>query len=441
MSERKAYLGLSIIWLIVVLAVWVLLAWWVALLLLLAALFLFDRSSRPYLPVLMYHSVSDHYNKFPKSELSVSRRNFSHAMRYLKLRGYRTLDFREAEAFTRGESFPSRSIHLTFDDGYLDNWVNVVPILEQHGFKGSVFVTDEFISRAGDTRPVRSPGREQDELEEWGFMNEAELVAVDRAGVLEVLPHGKTHTWYAKDDVLTGFHKPGDRQVWLDWNLRPEAKADWITEFPQGFAGEGWPILRFGKSLEVTRFVVDEDLLGEFQAEVSSSCQPLDTDSLLSHWKVFRERHPVIGRHESSEERLQRLREELGSTKSYLESLLGKPCDYFCWPGGGKQDESLKIAYDELGYHMTTTHQYETPNQSGQTSRWLYRVNGGYSVRFENPVWNLLLFASHVETYRRNYCWILPFAFCHAIEWLADKAGRKKRAMDRTLLHAGYPLK
>jgi hypothetical protein len=86
---------------------------------------------------------------------------------------------------------------------------------------------------------------------------------------------------------------------------------------------------------------------------------------------------------------------------------------------------------------MTTTHQYEQPNQRGQVDRWLYRVNAGYSIRFENRWWNLLLFASHVEFYRRNYCWALPFAFCQFVEGFAARLGRKRRSKDRVLKPIG----
>ncbi len=441
MLERKLFLVLNLIWLIVIASSPLFGTPWPAVIAIISWIPVFDQSRwKPFLPSLMYHSVSDHYQHFPKSQLCISLKNFRWAMAWLKLRKYRTLSFAEAEAFTRGEIHDQRCIHLTFDDGYLDNWVNVYPVLKKHGFKGTVFVTDEFIRREGEVRPIRRTEDGDRLLDEWGFMNEAEIKRADQSGVLEFLPHGKTHTWYPCADELVGFHIPGDRQVWLDWNLSPERKADWITEFPQGIAGPGWPIFRFGKSLEVKAFRVNDDLLEQFQKSVAEEGMTRNAEKLLESWHEFRRRYPEIGRMESDDEFEARLREELGSTKEYLEHLLCKPCEYFCWPGGGKQALSLRIAYEELGYRMTTTHQYHTPNRKGRPSRWLYRISPGYSLTIEHPVWNLLRFISQVETMRRNYCWITMFAIGHAVEGLLMRLGRRKRALDIELSQIGVCL-
>ena len=47
----------------------------------------------------------------------------------------------------------TRSVVLTFDDGYLDNWIYVAPLLEQYGMKGVVYVTPEFVEPTGACRP------------------------------------------------------------------------------------------------------------------------------------------------------------------------------------------------------------------------------------------------------------------------------------------------
>ncbi len=312
MPERKIYLALSLLLASLFPASLLFASPWPALVALILWMPLLDRSRQsPYLPSLMYHSVSDHYEYFPKSELTVSLRNFRIAMKWLKWRRYRTLSFAESEAFTKGEIPERRIIHLTFDDGYLDNWVNVWPVLAELGLTGTVFVTDDFILREGEARPVRVSDDGSRLMDEWGFMNQAEILAADKSGVLEFLPHGKTHTWYPKSDRLLGFHQSGDRQVWLDWNLSPEDKADWIVDFPQSIAGDGYPILEFGKSLEVTRFIEDQQLLKDFQQDASRKGITRDTTQLSAAWSEFRLKHPTIGRLESQDERLARLREEL----------------------------------------------------------------------------------------------------------------------------------
>jgi peptidoglycan/xylan/chitin deacetylase (PgdA/CDA1 family) len=39
---------------------------------------------------------------------------------------------------------PRKSILLTFDDGYLDDWVYVHSVLERHGLKATMFLVTEW---------------------------------------------------------------------------------------------------------------------------------------------------------------------------------------------------------------------------------------------------------------------------------------------------------
>ena len=44
---------------------------------------------------------------------------------------------------------PEKSIVITFDDGYEDNYLNAYPILKRYGFKGTVFVVGNYIDHSG----------------------------------------------------------------------------------------------------------------------------------------------------------------------------------------------------------------------------------------------------------------------------------------------------
>ena len=91
------------------------------------------------LPVLMYHYVS----RFPGA-IAVSPEHFEDQCRGMAEHGWRGIGLDEAEAFLlEGAPLPPRSLLITFDDGYLDNYVYAWPILRKYGHKGVVFaVTD-----------------------------------------------------------------------------------------------------------------------------------------------------------------------------------------------------------------------------------------------------------------------------------------------------------
>lgn len=84
--------------------------------------------------VLMYHRVSDVYNS-DLSDLTVSLGNFDEQLRLFKKR-FKVLDVEDS-----WEGHEKTGIVITFDDGYADNILNALPLLEKHGVSATVFVT------------------------------------------------------------------------------------------------------------------------------------------------------------------------------------------------------------------------------------------------------------------------------------------------------------
>lgn len=89
------------------------------------------------IPVLMYHSIA-----FEKgNELRVPKEKFREQMKFLKDNGYTTLSLDEVyEFFQNNKPIPSKSVVITFDDGYEDNYLNAYPVLKEFGFKATIFV-------------------------------------------------------------------------------------------------------------------------------------------------------------------------------------------------------------------------------------------------------------------------------------------------------------
>ena len=87
------------------------------------------------LPILMYHSISSGNSlRVPKSE-------FAAHMKWLKDNDYVTLSPEEAYRVFITNSMPSKkSVLITFDDGYTDNYTKAFPILKQYGMKATIFM-------------------------------------------------------------------------------------------------------------------------------------------------------------------------------------------------------------------------------------------------------------------------------------------------------------
>lgn len=107
--------------------------------------------SRAYVPpVIMYHSVRPHPDKADR--LAVSSEAFERQMRFLRQWRYRVVPLEELAALVKsGKKVPSRTLAITFDDGYKDNYTYAFPVLRKYGIPATLFViTDEVGRPQGD---------------------------------------------------------------------------------------------------------------------------------------------------------------------------------------------------------------------------------------------------------------------------------------------------
>src|SRR3546814_7459901 len=102
-------------------------------------------------PVLMYHHVSP-----SDGMITTSPVNFEHQLAWLARHGYRSISSTEFAGHLNGQPVPSGSILITFDDGYLDNWVYAYPLLKKYGFSALVFLVTSWM---GDGPPRNSLGQ------------------------------------------------------------------------------------------------------------------------------------------------------------------------------------------------------------------------------------------------------------------------------------------
>lgn len=160
-------------------------------------------------PVLMYHHVS------PSPGLvTISPENFRAQMRYLAENGWHTIGLDDLARFLAGEPLPAKSVVITFDDGYLDNWVWVHPVMAEYGLHGAIFLVTGWIGDgpprphaanaklgAGGAAPLPATpdhrackaaiaaGRADDVMLRW-----SEIEAMRAAGSFEFHSHTHTHT-------------------------------------------------------------------------------------------------------------------------------------------------------------------------------------------------------------------------------------------------------
>ena len=96
------------------------------------------------IPILMYHSIS--YEK--GNTLRIPKETFREQMKYLKDNNYTTLTLDDLYSYMKtNKNLPKKSIVITFDDGYNDNYTNAYPILKEFNLKATVFVITNAIDK------------------------------------------------------------------------------------------------------------------------------------------------------------------------------------------------------------------------------------------------------------------------------------------------------
>jgi len=131
------------------------------------------------LRILFYHRVSDEAD-----ELAVKKSRFSRQMELLASEGFRVVDVPEAVRLLGSDEPPSRTVALSFDDGFSDVAENALPVLARHGFHATVFVATAVV----DGRSSFSWYKRQPPVLDWNA-----ITALDRDGTLNFEAHSLTH--------------------------------------------------------------------------------------------------------------------------------------------------------------------------------------------------------------------------------------------------------
>jgi hypothetical protein len=222
----------------------------------------------------MYHSISDN-SQWLWGHLSCPVKVFEDHARTLAECGFTTISLDDLYRHTQhGAALPENPVVLTFDDGYLDNWVYAFPILKRYGLQGTIFVNPEFIDPSDKLRrnldDVTAGTIRMFDLNSTGFLSWAEMRAMEAAGVMDIQSHAMTHTWYFASERIVDFHHPGDPYPWLAWNARPERKYLWLSEDQSLFVPWGAPVYEYEKAMIVRRYFPDPKLTDWLAQQVTS---------------------------------------------------------------------------------------------------------------------------------------------------------------------------
>lgn len=365
------------------------------------------------LPILLYHYISK-----AQGSIAVSPDSFAAHCKSMAKAGYRGISLEEAAAFLlNGEKLAPKSVLITFDDGYLDNYVHALPILHEYGHKGTVFAVIDRLEKKGLhlTREDERAGRgaipqgvddpyvtdalghkQRRDL----FMSWEEARVAKAAGVLDIASHSLSHApvWaepplneWRNHPELCVLHHPAPRHRTFD---RPNQ--------PLPF---GLPVLPESYGLTTRAFIPSRKLVSMARNEV-----PQDLEGAAAFFaapaKVLKLREAFLalpaeswGRVEEHDEYTNRVREDLFASYTILDQQLANntrcPLSRTCmaWPWGKYNEESLALA-KEVGFQVFFCTSFG-PNLPAQNPEHVHR----FKARDKSPAWLLSRLALYSNPY------------------------------------------
>jgi len=129
--------------------------------------------------ILMYHSVGR--NEIPST---VSPENFAKQMLYLKKKQYQVISLTSLrDILEKKQPLPVKAVVLSFDDGYIDNFIFAWPILQRCGFPATIFLT----TGAVGGEKIKKDGQRLKMLD-W-----PEVEKMQKSGLVDFQPHTMSH--------------------------------------------------------------------------------------------------------------------------------------------------------------------------------------------------------------------------------------------------------
>jgi peptidoglycan/xylan/chitin deacetylase (PgdA/CDA1 family) len=173
------------------------------------------------LRILFYHRVAD-----DRDELAVRPHAFRRQMEHLAREGYRVVDVITLADLLEGDALPTRTVALTFDDGFLDVAEHALPVLLDHGFRASVFVSPAVIDGAATFGWYH----EQPPLLDWD-----DVLYLDGEGTLRFEAHTLTHPNLLSLDLAAADREIRGSKLALEARLGRPVLA---FSYPSGLYGD-----------------------------------------------------------------------------------------------------------------------------------------------------------------------------------------------------------
>lgn len=348
-------------------------------------------------PAIYYHSVKyKRIESWVHPHITMLLKDFYRHVRLLSALKIKTFFMDELYMHLKGQNkLPFNSAILHFDDGYLDNYVFAFPLLKRYKLKATIWVNPDFIdsddSQIHPTLEDYWNGKlTLKELNKYdGFLNWEEMRIMEKSGFVDIQSHTMSHAKYPISQKIIDFVNPSTNIDWLHWNLYPEDKPKFFTNQKKKLP-LGYPIYESEKGNIAIKCTEN----GQITNSLTDYVEKNGSENFFNNtnWKEIlfnlvdelKLKYINSYKYETLDEFKSRLRRELLDSKLIIEDKLNKKVNHVCWPFGGWNELSEKLAL-ECGYLTSTIR----GQKNVYNKKEFYRVD---RIALDNPKYQNLFF-------------------------------------------------
>jgi len=302
--------------------------------------------------VIYYHKI------LPRFGFDVYYKTFDIELRIIK-KLFNVISLEEAFWYLSEGKVPDKpSIVITFDDGYVDNFVYAYPLLKKHRLKATIFPVSSRILKEDRVRPTLEDYWKGDvsfnELHRPKTMAQANYEFLTKGWSNDFLTISELNKM--KDVFEIGGHAKIHAKVFYSQEIKDfydGSNGHWSLPYSYGNSYDfskiekptiGYPIFPDKNNLAVKR--------GYLKQEVKDFIKSLDKSFFKQKdWKgklknELEKNFSSFLEFETDEEREKRTRWELETSKRELEELTGEKVKHFSYPFGHYDDFLKNIVKD-----------------------------------------------------------------------------------------------
>ncbi|NPA53522.1 MAG: polysaccharide deacetylase family protein [Aquificae bacterium] len=299
--------------------------------------------------ILLYHKI------LPRWGFDVAVSTFDWEMKLIK-QFFNVITLDDVyEYISTGKTPDKPSVVITFDDGYVDNFVYAYPILKKYGLKATIFPITSRINKEETVRHTledywsgkvskRELIKPQDFYgANYTFLKEGksdDFLTIEELNkmkdVFEIGGHAEIHAKVFHEDTIVDFYD-GKNGHWS--NIYAYGKSDDFSQMEEPKIG--YPLFPDRNNLAVRRGFLKEKVKDFINSIEDCFFKQKNWKEELK--KELYSRFDSFLEFETQEHREKRLREELIRSKKDLEEMIGEKIRHFAYPFGHYDELLVKI--------------------------------------------------------------------------------------------------